>query len=310
MDKLSLLKSVFIFKGLEDSLLNKFKQAVKEAKFKSGSIIFKEGDSSDSFYIVHSGDVMIYKELGPGKEKVLTFLKSSGIFGEMAFFSDRPRTANAKAASDTLLYSISKNNFLKIVSEQPEEGMKILSKLLEVVMERLEQTSRELATVYQAGKIISSGRSLKEIAQKVQEEINLAIPEIENYAMYFYNEFNREFEPLACSLKLNEIPANDPLVCLIAGKPKGLISEETGKNPTGTGIFKGSKSFLVVPIIKINDLLGFIMLTNTKKANVFKNSHALLILSVAGQLAEAVENIRYQQEERDRKRLKESKQGY
>jgi GAF domain-containing protein len=49
---------------------------------------------------------------------------------------------------------------------------------------------------------------------------------------------------------------------------------------------------------------------NLKQSNAFTDSHALLIASVAGQLAAAVENLRYQQEERDRRHLNDARQTY
>ena len=72
---------------------------------------------------------------------------------------------------------------------------------------------------------------------------------------------------------------------------------------------KDARSSLFAPVVKGGKLLGFFSLWNTKKSGAFKNSHCLLVSSVAGQLAEAVENIRYQQEERDRRRLNDAKQS-
>jgi len=48
---------------------------------------------SDAFYIIDSGEVVISKELGPKNEKTLAVLGPGSVFGEMAFFSDSPRTA-------------------------------------------------------------------------------------------------------------------------------------------------------------------------------------------------------------------------
>ncbi|MCX5781744.1 MAG: cyclic nucleotide-binding domain-containing protein [Elusimicrobia bacterium] len=104
MNKPSLLKSVFIFEEIEDNLLNELSKQLKEVAFKSGDIVFKENDRADSFFIVDSGRVTISKQLGKEKEKILIVFTPGNVFGEMAFFSDSPRTATAKASMDSKLW--------------------------------------------------------------------------------------------------------------------------------------------------------------------------------------------------------------
>jgi hypothetical protein len=67
---------------------------------------------------------------------------------------------------------------------------------------------------------------------------------------------------------------------------------------------------LLSPIVKGATILGFIVLWNDSRPGVFRNGHSLLASSVGGQLAEAAENLRHQQEERDRRRLNNARQGY
>lgn len=311
MDKLSILKSVIIFSGIDDKLLSKLTNQLAEAKYSAGSLIFKEKDKADAFFIVDSGEVVISKQLGPGYEKSLAVLSKGSVFGEMAFFSESPRTANARAKTDSSLWKIERTKFMNFLSEEPKAGLKILSGLLEVSMGRLEQTSRELATVYQTGKIISSTNSLSQIVKSVQDEILLAIPEAQKALTYLYNEFNQEYDPQGGDGTAKEISSAHPLVNAAAKNSQGMLLD----NPSEIGIekeglFANTKSLLLAPMIKSDKLLGFIILWNNNKSNVFKTSHSLLVSSVAGQLAEAIENIRHQQEEHDKQRLNNAKQKY
>jgi CRP-like cAMP-binding protein len=294
MDKTKLLKSVSIFKGLEEALLVRLSSFLKEAGFKEKGVIFDEGMGADAFYIVDSGEVVISKALGPGNEKTLALLGPGSVFGEMAFFSDSPRTAKAAAKSETVLLKIERADFLSFISKEPQAGLRILSGLLQVSMDRLEQTSRELATVYQTGKIISSGKGLPLIASGVMDEIKLAVPDAEKCAFYIYNEFNQDYDPLVAPEGSLEIPELQTDLKKIRNNSPEFPNLD---------LFKGAKSLFSAPILKDEKLLGFLAVWNTKKANAFKNSHLLLLASVAGQLAEAIENINHQQEERDRKRL-------
>ena len=103
MDKLSLLKSVFIFSELDDALLRQVVSLTKEVNFKANTDIFREGDKSDSFYIVNEGEITIFKQLGPGREKALAVLGKGLVFGEMAFFSDFPINCGISTVGSPLL---------------------------------------------------------------------------------------------------------------------------------------------------------------------------------------------------------------
>lgn len=311
MDKLSLLKSVFVFGGLEDGLLGKIAAHLQEARFEDGQLIFKQDEKADSFFIVDTGEVSISKKLGPGQEKALALLGPGSVFGEMAFFSDSPRTANAAAKSQVLLWKIERGDFMNFISEEPKAGLRILSGLLQVSMDRLEQTSRELATIYQTGKAISSGRQLGEILKEIVEELLLAVPAADNGAAYVYNEFNDEFDPAACGPGACQVEKTHPLIKLMSGRTNGALvnsAEEIAK--VNIPLFEGAKSLLVSPIFKETKLLGFTALWSTKIPQAFKSSHMLLAATVSSQLAEAIENIRHQQEERDRQRLRNAKDSY
>jgi len=311
MDKLSLLKSVFVFSGLDEQLLSRLTGQLKETKFAEGREIFSEGRTADSFFIVDSGEVIISKQLGPDQKKTLAVLGTGSVFGEMAFFSDSPRTANAVARTACTLWRVERNGFMKFIADEPQAGLRILSGLLQVSMDRLEQTSRELATIYQTGKIIASGKRLEEIAQGIQYELLLAIPEADHAAAFLYNEFNDDYDPVVAPQGTKEIPLNHPMIQALLRNTSGIMLEDcTLAQFPLESFLSGAKALLLSPITKGGRLIGFLALWNTDKKNVFKNSHCLLLASVSGQLAEAIENLRHQQEERDRQRLKNARHGY
>jgi CRP/FNR family transcriptional regulator len=311
MDKLSLLKSVFVFTGLDDGLLLQIEKQLKPADVPKGSEIFLEQDVADSFYIVDAGEILITKRLGPDQEKVLSVLGPGSIFGEMAFFSDSPRTANAIAKTDARLWRIDRAGFMAFITREPAAGLRILSGLLQVAMDRLEQTGRELATVYQTAKIISQSQRLADVVARIREELLLAIPEADNIATFLYNEYNMEFTPVTAQPGMEEVAVNDPLLARMKERLCGIVYNNADEPEfPKAGFLTDARSALLVPITKDENLLGFIALWSTKSKGMFKNSHSLLVASVAGQLAEAAENIRHRQEERDRQRLNNARQNY
>lgn len=68
----------------------------------AGQYLFREGDASDACYVLKSGTVIITKAKGNSEIELAT-LKTGQMFGEMAFFDSKPRSASAKAKTDAVV---------------------------------------------------------------------------------------------------------------------------------------------------------------------------------------------------------------
>lgn len=65
---------------------------------KKGDTLFNEGAESDAMYVVKSGCIEITKRKGDG-EIVLAKIMPGQLFGEMAFFDNKPRSAGARSGA-------------------------------------------------------------------------------------------------------------------------------------------------------------------------------------------------------------------
>ena len=70
--------------------------------------VFKEGDPGDSLFLIKSGMVQIVKEIN-GNDVTLATLSDNEVFGEMALFSELPRSASAQALVSVTLTNIPKS---------------------------------------------------------------------------------------------------------------------------------------------------------------------------------------------------------
>lgn len=73
-----------------------------------GQCIIREGETGDAAFIVASGRLRVYKDVG-GRKKMLRELKNGDVFGEMAIFSGTPRTASVVALTDCMLVKITED---------------------------------------------------------------------------------------------------------------------------------------------------------------------------------------------------------
>ncbi len=74
-------------------------QAFAKKSFKKGQILFKEGDIGNYAFSILEGEVEISK-LSEGSKKVLARLGKNEIVGELAIFTNEPRTATVTALQD------------------------------------------------------------------------------------------------------------------------------------------------------------------------------------------------------------------
>jgi MFS family permease len=75
-----------------------------------GEVVIRAGDAGDRFYIVGDGELLI--DAG-GRH---TTAREADYFGEIALLRDVPRTATVKAAVDSTLYALRRDDFLSAVT--------------------------------------------------------------------------------------------------------------------------------------------------------------------------------------------------
>ena len=107
--------------------------------FQSGEFIFREGDESRDAYWVLSGRVEISIDTPQGRS-VLTILEEGEIFGEMGMIDDLPRTASARALTETEVDVVNERDFQYEVLRDEAR----LLPYLDTLFERLRSTNAML----------------------------------------------------------------------------------------------------------------------------------------------------------------------
>jgi CRP/FNR family transcriptional regulator, cyclic AMP receptor protein len=81
-----LLARVPVFATLETEDLERIAQVAVPRGFDAGQVVFREGDSSDTCYIVREGHARAVREHSDGRTITLATFGSGDIFGELAMF--------------------------------------------------------------------------------------------------------------------------------------------------------------------------------------------------------------------------------
>lgn len=111
--------------------------SVTHRRFRKGDIIFQREDAGRALFIVQSGSVRVYFPSSQGSDLTLAVFGPGDFFGEMSLLDGRPRSASAAAASDTVLITLERSDFLALLTSRPKAALSVL----EVVSRRLRGAS-------------------------------------------------------------------------------------------------------------------------------------------------------------------------
>jgi CRP/FNR family transcriptional regulator, cyclic AMP receptor protein len=147
-----LFKKIFLFQDLEDNEIQQILQRTAPHNISAGAVIIREGETGDSLFIMCQGEVEITKALtlvleeDTPREKVMIRLKAEdGIcFGEMALLENEARSANVTARSDCSLLELHQQEFLALVRENPQMGLKILLRLAQLLSRFLRKSNQDV----------------------------------------------------------------------------------------------------------------------------------------------------------------------
>lgn len=142
----SVLSQNYVFQNL--SMIERMfvQSLVHYRSYRPGEAIFRQGELGVGMYIVVKGSVNItVEDLHDPKQvqsKFITRLVDGDFFGEIALVEQTGRrTATATAAGDVVLLGFFKPDLAEIIERSPKTGIKIISRLAEVLGRRLKETA-------------------------------------------------------------------------------------------------------------------------------------------------------------------------
>src|SRR5258708_34431717 len=95
------------FNDISDAELEMLCRVAALRTYPAEQVLCHEGELEHTFYIVAAGQVAISHRLSPNEERLITLLSPGGFFGEMALLEHKPRSAPARAGSETTVREVS-----------------------------------------------------------------------------------------------------------------------------------------------------------------------------------------------------------
>jgi CRP-like cAMP-binding protein len=136
-----LLARVPVFSTLEAADFARIAQLAVPRRFDAGQVVFREGDQSDTCYVVYAGRVRAVHEHGDGRTITLATFGPGDIFGELALFEDERRSATVEVLEPTSALAVLGPDMRRLMAEHPQIAMRLLIALAR----RLRETNERLA---------------------------------------------------------------------------------------------------------------------------------------------------------------------
>ena len=138
-----LLGQVPVFSTLVQSDLERIARLAVPRQFEPGEVVFREGDSSDTCYVVRDGHARAIHEHGDGRTITLARFGPGDIFGELAMFEDELRSATVEAIEPTSVVAVLGPDMRRLMTEHPEISMRLVVALGRRLRESNERLSRQ-----------------------------------------------------------------------------------------------------------------------------------------------------------------------
>ena len=162
------LRQVPLFGSLDDAAAKKLCELLETLDCKTGTFLFRAGDSGDAMYLIEHGKVRICVQAADGHEVTLTELGRGDFFGEMALLVGQRRSADALVAEGARLAVLSREHFLSFMRSSPNVAVEMLTALanrLRHTDELLRRSATRNVNVEEAAQLTLADRAADIIAE-------------------------------------------------------------------------------------------------------------------------------------------------
>ena len=160
-----LLARVPAFEALDPGDLERIAEVAVPRSFDPGQLVFREGDDSDTCYVVRDGQARAIRSHSDGRTITLATFGPGDIFGELAMFEDERRSATIEAIEPTSVVGVLGGDMRRLMSEHPGIAMRLAVALAGRLRDTNERLSRQSFQTVQS-------RVAVVLSQLVQAEVD------------------------------------------------------------------------------------------------------------------------------------------
>jgi CRP/FNR family transcriptional regulator, cyclic AMP receptor protein len=141
-----------LFSGLDIEETRKLGAFMYVYEAPAGITIINEGENGDFMMLLIKGMVDVLRRNRYNYPSRIAVAHSGHALGEMSMFDGEPRFASCVTLENSRIAVLTRDALLLVLSDEPKLGNKILLKLVQLLSERLRQTSAKLVSYLEAAR--------------------------------------------------------------------------------------------------------------------------------------------------------------
>lgn len=164
-ETLELLRRVPLFMTLAPEELEKVAQVAVPRRFGANQVVFREGDASDTCYVIRDGHVRAVRAHLDGRTITLAQFGPGDFFGELAMLDEERRSATIETLEETEALAILGADMRRLLREHPEISVKLIAALGRRLRETNERLTRQSFQTVQSrvasalGQLVAAARA-------------------------------------------------------------------------------------------------------------------------------------------------------
>lgn len=123
------LSETAAFREMPVEMLGEIAQVVEDRVFPAKTLLFRRGDPGDSFYVIQTGKVRVFRRDEGGTEITFSELGPGKSFGEMALLTGEPRSASVETLEESRFMVLSKEQFDQVLKSHPDLSLSFIKQL-------------------------------------------------------------------------------------------------------------------------------------------------------------------------------------
>lgn len=123
------VSQVPIFNHLPSEVLAVIADKAVMRTYERGQFVHRAGDSSDKLFIVHRGEVKVYRLSETGKAQLVRILNPGDFAGELALFLAAPHDSYAEAIQPSEICTICQADVHQLLLQYPDISLHLLTEL-------------------------------------------------------------------------------------------------------------------------------------------------------------------------------------
>ncbi len=140
-----LLTEAPIGKYLGEYGINVFAECASvELKLDDNELLFQQGDTDNTFYILKRGRVARFvKDETTGREKITHIFERGDLIGELSFIDGQPHSTSVKALGEASVVCFKEENINPLITKEPEVMYQFMKAIIRRVHHTLADVSRQ-----------------------------------------------------------------------------------------------------------------------------------------------------------------------